>query len=134
MIRYAFLWSHEARQGACEGRKDRPAAIVVATRKDEQGDIRVIVAPITHEPPKDVHASIEIPAKDAAALGLDGERHWIRLDELNRFAWPGFDLRPIPAKPTSYDYGMMPESLYTRMKTGILERQRARSTKILDRD
>ncbi|WP_448192254.1 growth inhibitor PemK [Azospirillum sp. sgz301742] len=134
MIRYAFLWSHEARQGASEGRKDRPAAIVVATRKGADGEIRVIVAPITHEPPNESDASIEIPASDAAALGLDGERHWIRLDELNRFVWPGFDLRPIPGTSGGYDYGMMPESLYKRMKAGILERQRARSPKVLDRD
>jgi hypothetical protein len=26
VIRYSFLWSHEAKAGASEGRKDRPCA------------------------------------------------------------------------------------------------------------
>lgn len=134
VIRYTFLWSHEARKGATEGRKDRPAAIVVATREDADGDVRVIVAPITHEPPKDVGASIEIPPDVGAALGLDGQPQWIRLDELNRFAWPGFDLRPIPGRPGSYEYGMLPKELYDRLKAGILERQRARTAILIPRD
>ena len=134
VIRYVYLWSHEAGKGATEGRKDRPAAIVVATRKEANGEVRVIVAPITHEPPSDPDASIEIPAGVSRDLGLDGERQWIRLDELNRFSWPGFDLRPIPGRPGVFDYGLLPEELYRRMKQGILKRQQARSAKVIARD
>jgi hypothetical protein len=57
------------------------------------GTIRVVVAPITHTPPADPDASIEIPAQVKARLGLDGERSWVRIDEVNRFVWPGYDLR-----------------------------------------
>ena len=53
VIRYGFLWSREAARGAEEGPKDRPCTIVVATRRDKHDDIRVIVAPVTHEPPTD---------------------------------------------------------------------------------
>jgi hypothetical protein len=134
VIRYSFLWSHEVRKGATEGRKDRPAAIVVATRKGQDGDVHVIVAPITHEPPEDPAASIEIPIDTVKALGLDGDRQWIRLDELNRFTWPGFDLRPVPGGAGAYDYGLMPEDLYARMKVGILERQGTCNAKITPRD
>ncbi|HIJ61104.1 MAG TPA: hypothetical protein HPQ04_00280 [Rhodospirillaceae bacterium] len=135
VIRYSFLWSHEARKGASEGRKDRPAAIVVATRKDGDGvDIRVIVAPITHEPPEDPGASIEVPADVVKALGLDGRRQWIRLDELNRFSWPGFDLRSIPGRPGSCHYGMMPEDLFRQMKSGILARQNEGLTTVVPRE
>lgn len=133
VIRYA-LWSHEARAGVTEGRKDRPAAIVVATRKDPNGDVRVIVAPITHELPVDPTASIEIPADVAAALGLDDGRQRIRLDELNRFSWPGFDLRPVPGRPGRFDYGFLPKPLYLKMKAAILERQQARAARIIPRD
>lgn len=134
VIRYSFLWSHEARKGATEGRKDRPVAIVIAARKTEDGDVRVTVAPVTHEPPKDPDASIEIPTEIAKALGLDGERHWLRLDELNRFAWPGFDLRPLPGKPGVYDYGLLPEELFARLKAGIIERQRRKAARVMLRD
>jgi hypothetical protein len=118
VIRYSFLWSTEARKGLGESRKDRPAAIVVTTKR-EDGDLMVIVAPITHVEPSDLEASLEIP---------HGERQWLRLDELNRFAWPGFDLRPVPGTQ-SCAYGMLPEELYNALRRGILDRQRSRNSR-----
>jgi hypothetical protein len=114
VIRYSFLWSHEQDAGAEEGAKDRPCAIVVATQKGERGDIRTLVAPITHAQSDDPNDSLEIPAAVAQALGLDAGRHWLRLDELNRFSWPGYDLRPIPGKAGNYDYGMLPRPCLRR--------------------
>lgn len=111
VLRYGFLWSHEKEAGADEASKDRPAAIVVAAARKGTGDIETIVAPITHAPPEDPEDSIEIPPAVCRSLGLDGERHWLRLDELNRFAWPGYDLRPIPGHAGRYDYGMLPRPL-----------------------
>lgn len=108
VIRYGFLWSHEANRGALEASKDRPCAIVVAARKQASGYIQVVAAPITHSPPDDVSASLEITADICRALGLDGGRHWLRFDELNSFIWPGYDLRPRAGKPLRYDYGMLP--------------------------
>lgn len=134
VIRYSFLWSDEKAAGAEEGSKDRPCAIVVAARKDEQGDIRTLVAPITHAPPDDPDDSIEIPSAVTKALGLDGERHWLRLDELNRFSWPGYDLRPLPGKIAKYDYGMLPKALFEALKQGIIDRQRAKRGRTQDRD
>lgn len=129
VVRYGFLWSHEARRGRVEAAKDRPVAIVSAARNEPDGEIRTIVAPITHEPPDDPAASIEIPGDVAASLGLDGQRHWLRLDELNRFEWPGFDLRPIPGKPGVFAYGRLPQALFEKLRGGILARQNARASK-----
>src|SRR5688500_16396717 len=134
VIRYSFLWSNEKAKGAAESAKDRPYAIVVAVRRDPNGEIDTVVAPITHRPPEDSAASIEIPAATCKSLGLDSGRHWLRLDELNRFAWPGFDLRPIPAKPGRYDYGMLPPGLFQQLREGILARQKARTGQIISRD
>jgi len=131
VIRYGFLWSNER---AAEAGKDRPCAIVVAARLEASGDIRTIVAPITHRPPDDPTASIEIPATTCRSLGLDGGRHWLRLDELNSFAWPGFDLRPIPGRLGRYDYGMLPPRLFQRLRDGILARQKARAGHVVSRD
>ena len=133
VIRYSFLWSNEAKT-ATEGIKDRPCAIVVAVRRDPNGEIDTVVAPITHRAPEDPTASIEIPATTCKSLGLDSGRHWLRLDELNRFAWPGFDLRPIPAKPGRYDYGMLPPKLFRQLRDGILKRQKARAGRVISRD
>jgi hypothetical protein len=134
VIRYSFLWSTQSAEGATEGAKDRPCAIVVAVRRDPDGDIQTIVAPITHQPPREPGASIEIPAAACRSLDLDSGRHWLRLDELNRFAWPGFDLRPIPGRGGRYDYGMLPRRLFERLLAGILARQKARAGRVIRRD
>jgi hypothetical protein len=105
VISYAYLWRSELRASGGEGRKDRPCAIVVATQ-DEEGDRLVYVAAITHTPPTD-GAGIEIPTKVKRRLGLDDARSWIVTDELNRFIWPGFDLRPIARiRPEVFHWGL----------------------------
>lgn len=126
VIRYGFLWSHERAQGRTEAVKDRPGAIVVAARRDTDGAIVVTVAPITHEPPADSAASIEIPVAVRRQLGLDDQSQWLRMDELNRFTWPGCDLHPVPGEPRSYHYGMLPKAIYEVLKEGILKRHAER--------
>lgn len=130
VIRYSFLWSHEQDAGADEGAKDRPCAIVVAATVDATGEVRTIVAPITHRPPAESLDSIEIPSQVCAQLGLDAGRHWLRLDELNRFTWPGFDLRPIPGKAGQIAYGMLPPGLFEQLRQGIIRRQMAKRTRV----
>lgn len=134
VIRYSFLWSSERDRGAVEGSKDRPYAIVIAmpTPGGDRGEVRAIVAPVTHSPPVDPDTSLEIPANVCRRLGLDGARHWIRFDELNRFTWPGYDLRPRP--DGSYEYGMLPRGLFEELRQGIIGAQRARRGAIVGRD
>ena len=62
------------------------------------------------------------------------QRHWLRLDELNRFAWPGYDLRTIPGKPGEYAYGMLPRPLFEQLRIAILDRQKAKAPRIQARD
>jgi len=132
VIRYSFLWSSERDQGAVEGSKHRPCAIVVAVPQGEDGHIRTIVTPITHSPPADPSTSLEIPANVCRSLGLDGTRHWLRFDELNRFTWPGYDLRPRP--DGTYHYGMLPAGLFDELRNGIIAAQRTRRGRIMSRD
>jgi hypothetical protein len=134
VIRYGFLWSHEADAGAEESSKDRPCAIIVAVQRDQDGDVRVIVAPITHSPPADPSASIRVPPDVCRRLGLDNDRQWLRVDELNRFSWPGYDLRPIPGRG-GIEYGLLPRGLFLQLKKRIIERQHARQARRpIDRD
>lgn len=130
----SFLWSAEAQAGAREGRKDRPVAVVLAMQKTDDGDIMVTVAPFTHTPPADPAAAVEIPVALARRIGLDHLRHWIVCDEVNRFAWPGFDLRPIPGRPGTFEYGMLPEAIYLEMRAAVLARYRARRLRATSRD
>jgi len=135
VIRHAFLWSHEAKRGQRDATKARPCAIVIAAVRTDADTIRVTVAPITHSPPDDKTACVELPARIARDLGLDDDRQWLRFDELNCFDWPGFDLSPVPGSREKYDYGMLPRRFFERVKTAILARVRAgRRTAVLDCD
>lgn len=117
VIRYSFLWSHEAKAGSEEGSKDRPCAVLLTTTTRE-GEQIVTVLPVTHTPPADESLAVEIPAGTKARLGLDEARSWIVLDEANRFQWPGPDLRPVPGdKDATVAYGLLPAGLYDLVRT-----------------
>jgi hypothetical protein len=118
VISYSYLWKEEEEQGLVEGRKDRPCAIVLTIEVPAAESNRrkqVIVAPITHSPPHDPNVAIEIPPRVKEHLGLDGERSWVILDEVNIFTWPGFDLRPIRRGETRIDYGLLPPKFFDRL-------------------
>jgi hypothetical protein len=117
VIRYSFLWSHQAKAGSEEGSKDRPCAVLLATTTREGQQI-VTVLPVTHTPPADERLAVEIPAGTKARLGLDSDQSWILLDEANRFQWPGPDLRPVPGdKHANVAYGFLPAGLYELVRT-----------------
>lgn len=129
VIRYSYLWAREHDQGRHEGIKDRPCAVLLATRTVE-GDLRVIVLPITHARPQDPESAIEIPALTKQRLGLDDDQSWIVLTEGNAFAWPGPDLRFAPGGgPESVAFGLLPARLIKAMRDRFLalhEKNKAR--------
>ena len=85
VIRDANLRRSEDARGQDHGLKDRPCAIVVATRRGPD-KLTVVVAPITHAAPRDPASAIEIPAAVMARLKLDRAPSWIVVTELNAFA------------------------------------------------
>jgi hypothetical protein len=116
VIRYAYLWRSEHERGFEEGAKDRPCAVLLAV-KDEAGDRKVIVLPITHTPPRDPAHAVEIPAATKRRLGLDNDRSWIVVTEANRFTWPGPDLRTTKlGGQASIVYGELPGDLFRRVR------------------
>lgn len=135
VIRYSFLWSHEAARGEREGSKARPCAIIVSARQEDSGKIRVTVAPITHAPPSEESLGVSLPPKVAKALDLDSDPQWIRFDEINHFEWPGFDLRSLPEKPGEFAYGFLPKPLFEKIRNRIFDRARRRILKpVVNRD
>jgi hypothetical protein len=123
IIRYAYLWESEARDGREEGTKDRPCAVVlVVLRGGEHPIVRVL--PVTHAPPINPDDALEIPMTTKERLGLDSERSWVVLSEANDFIWPGPDLRPVPGRdPSTVAYGFLPPG-FIRMLRERLERRR----------
>ncbi len=121
VICYSYLWKQEANAGAEEGRKDRPCAVVLTTKSTATDDVIVSVAPITHTPPSDESVAVEIPASTKRSLGLDDERSWIVINEVNIFRWPGPDIRPVPgSKPSRISYGFLGRGLYETVRTKMV--------------
>lgn len=113
VISYAYLWCREAAEGRTEGRKTRPSAIILATRKDGDSAPKVAVVPITHSPPLDPSTAMELPLRVQKHLGLDDSaKSWVVLNEINVFRWPGFDLQPIGPAKDKYDYGVLPPKFF----------------------
>lgn len=130
VINYSYLWHREAQQGHVEGRKDRPCAVVLASKDD-----RVLVLPITHSPPIKGSKAIEIPANVKQQLGLDSERSWIVTSEFNVFKWPGFDLRPINSKfADKISYGMLPMGIVKMAKIALSNNAHDKVLKQVKRD
>lgn len=120
VICYAYLWRKDYLAGQEEGVKDRPCAIVLSARVAADR-IVVTVAPITHTAPANAAMAVEIPSGVKQHLKLDSERSWIVCTEVNRFVWPGPDLRSIPGVKGSYSYGVLPPLLFKQVKETLLQ-------------
>jgi len=132
VIRYSYLWQHEAITGKEEGAKDRPVVVVI-TLKNQDGKKRVAVVPITHSPPTKPENTLRLPAPVKKRLGLDAEASWIILTEVNVFTWPGPDLRPVSREnPTKMAFGYLPARL-TQMILDQLRANNKRGAKIVKR-
>ena len=119
VICYAYLWYEEAQAGREEGGKDRPCAIVLDTEEAE-GETVVTVVPITHTPPVDPDAAVELPPATKKRLGLDDARSWVVVSETNRFVWPGPDLRPIHRNTNEIAYGFLPPKLFRQVRDRLV--------------
>lgn len=122
VIRYAYLWKRQSDEGHEEGNKDRPCAIVLSS-VNEDDEREVLVLPITHTPPQHADDAIEIPTPTKQRLGLDAERSWIMISEVNEFVWPGPDLRPVPGRDEStIVYGALPPKFFAYVRDRFLAR------------
>jgi len=130
IINYSYLWHREAQTGQEEGRKDRPCAIVVATKDD-----RTVVVPITHTPPVSESEGIEIPSPLKKQIGLDHERAWVVTTEFNTFEWPGADLRPINRqRSNTVVYGKFPPGFMKQIVGDVREKIQQSRAKTVKRD
>jgi hypothetical protein len=131
VMRHAYLWWNEARSGREEGVKDRPCVIVHA-RRNEHNEIEVFIAPITHTPPEAAERAMEISTATKKRLRLDAEPSWTITTEVNRFVWPGPDIRPVPGGGTAY--GLLPANMTAELVDRIKKNAHDRSISVVSRD
>ena len=125
VLRYSYLWYDEHLVRREEGIKDRPCVVVLVAEK-EGGETMVTVAPVMHSPPKTPAETVELPPATRQRLGLDDGRSWVVVSEINRFCWPGHDLRAMPGSDhPKYDYGMLPPGLFRQVTSRLLACARA---------
>jgi hypothetical protein len=135
---YAYLWTEEDAAGQLEGSKDRPV-VVVLVREDVGPSDLVYVAPVTHAPPSRPFEKVPISPAVKQRLGLDAEASWISATELNVFAWPGPDLRPIrraaalEADDVPCSFGFVPRSLFNELKRALHENWSSRHVRAVKR-
>jgi len=116
VIRYSYLWLREHQEGREEGAKNRPCAIILATREQE-GATKTLVVPVTHSAPQRETDALELPAILKRQLGLDAERSWALVTESNFFTWPGPDLRRVGDRDdSSIVYGILPPKFFAELK------------------
>ena len=116
----SYLWLREHRQGREDGTKGRPCAIVLAVQ-DRDAATRVLVVPVTHSPPENPEAALELPSAIMRHLDLDNERSWVVLSESNVFEWPGPDLRRVGERDdSSVAYGFLPPRFFVELRRRFL--------------
>lgn len=93
--------------------------MVVVARIEAAAGPLILVAPVAHTAPEKANDAVEIPANVKKQLGLDEDRSWIVVTELNRFIWPGPDVRPAPETGAPF-YDALPDWLFERVRSGIL--------------
>ena len=120
VIRYSYLWHRDYLDGHEEGVKDRPCAIVLSKRL-QGNDTVVTVAAISHTEPENPDMAVEISIRVKAHLNLDSERSWVVCTEVNRFIWPGPDIRPVVIEgDQKYSYGVLPPKLFAKITKTLL--------------
>jgi mRNA-degrading endonuclease toxin of MazEF toxin-antitoxin module len=126
VVRYAFLWSHEALMGRPEASKDRPCVVVIAAARQPDGRTRVRVVPITRTP-KSQDRGIALPDRIRRHLGLDADESWVVFDEANDFDWPGPDLRPMSRRQVGvWSYGFLPVEFFDALRQRLAATVRQR--------
>ena len=136
VIRYDFLWKHEEKRGQEQGVKDRSCAVVLATKPKEDGSRTVMLAPITHSPPRTDETAIEVPAKVGQHLGLDDDRSWIKTHQVNTLTWPK-DQIPfgvVQTKQGDWSQGMLPDKLSEKVFNQVRENAQERTLQTIARD
>ncbi len=104
-------------------------------REEVDGDTELRVVPVTTQPPAQTGDAFEIPTQVKAHLGLDAERCWIMVTELNCFRWPGPDIRPIErGEERTPFYGFIPQPLFDAVLGAVIERAAAKRVRITTRN
>lgn len=133
VVCYGYLWAREHNKGEVDGAKNRPCAIL-AVKEEKDGSKTVYVAPITHTAPYHPQDAILLPQETKTRLGLDTLNSWMMCSEVNKFTWPGLDLRPIHRNgQRTFSSGVLPAAVSRQAQSLLQEINKHQHLKIVPR-
>lgn len=94
----------------------------------------VLYLPISHTPPEDDEAGIELPADVKRKAGLDDSPQWILVSEYNLDVWPN-DVRSLPRQPDRFHHGHLPPGFFATVTARFVDfyrRKKVRSVHRID--
>src|SRR3546814_20851281 len=111
VVRYEYM--RHRRQDAPTADKDHPACVVMVYKKTDpepgtEDDQYVVYLPVSHVPPSEDQAGIELSEHAKRMAGLDSERQWVLISECNIDIWPN-DVRQLSRRPGRFHYGYLPD-------------------------
>jgi hypothetical protein len=84
VIVYPYLWARQRDAGETEGRKTRPACVVLRLRDRQQALHHLVILAISSKPPAENQRAIEIPDTERQRAGLSRyPRAWVIVSEYN---------------------------------------------------
>ncbi|MBP8936880.1 MAG: hypothetical protein KBG72_00185 [Agrobacterium sp.] len=133
VISYYFLWDREHAKGEAEGRKPRPACVVVPLTS-KHGD--VVLFPLTSQTPAPGRIAIRVPETERKRLKLKGSGpSWIILDEGNTDRLTeSHHVDPIGYDPLTIAYGVFSRAFMKQVVITAAQAIRERRVRLVKRD
>lgn len=132
VVRFEYLWRAEEHDGHADGAKFRPCAVVVALEPKGDEPQRVMVCAITHTEPRPPSVGIEIPPEANQVAGLDEDRSWVIVSEVNKVQWSS--RRFSRTNYGKWEYGVLPQEVMNAVRRAIADGIRAAQMDVVDRD
>jgi hypothetical protein len=127
VVRYVYLWRREFERGEETGRKVRPVCVTVILPTTADAT-RILLFPITSQPPGPNRQALSIPDVELLRSGLRGPA-WVILDEGNTDLWETSfhveDRTPL---------GRFSYSFFSRLREGALAQLQAGDFQPVPRD
>lgn len=84
VVAYPYLWASQRDSGETEGRKARPACVVLRLHDPQDAIHHLVILAISSKPPTERQKALEIPDTERKRAGLSRyPRAWIVVSEYN---------------------------------------------------
>jgi hypothetical protein len=135
VFRYEYVWKRQSLAGQSVGEKQRPVCCVALAVSAAGAEPRILIVPITTQPPLPSIPAVEIPVAVRLHLGLEADRRsWVILSEANIDSWPTPDMRQVPGSPGRFDYGLLPLKMVNLIWGKILAEMAAKRLDLVNRE